>query len=137
MPSTLPAPGAAWRTKHPRLPGNSAASSRREAGGPRPPWPRLQSFTAAPMRNPCGSIPSEGSTRLVLDDTCFEEVALFLEIDHLAHPWKRVGRTREERFETDLHAAAAGNEVKIFLEHGRVGPEHATRPVSSQLMLIS
>ncbi|MEY2677781.1 MAG: hypothetical protein RLZ00_473 [Pseudomonadota bacterium] len=42
------------------------------------------------------SIPRQSATRLVLDHTGFEEVAFFLEVDHLAHPWERVFFVGEE-----------------------------------------
>ena len=32
--------------------------------------------------------PVQGTTCLVFDDTGFEEISFFFQIDHLRHPWK-------------------------------------------------
>ena len=42
------------------------------------------------------SVPAKRPTRLILNHSRLEEVLLLLEIDELAHPRERVGRTREQ-----------------------------------------
>ncbi|MEY3871118.1 MAG: hypothetical protein RLZZ296_113, partial [Pseudomonadota bacterium] len=44
-----------------------------------------------------GSIPRQCATRLVFNHSGFKEVALFLQVDHLAHPWERIFFVREQR----------------------------------------
>src|SRR5258706_8959309 len=74
------------------------------------------------------SVPTQRSSGLVLDHPRLEEVALLLEIDHLAHPRERIGRAREERLQADLLAAAVSDEAQGFLVNGRGLPKHAARP---------
>src|SRR5262245_29138865 len=52
------------------------------------------------------SIPAQRTSGLVLGDTGFEEILLFLEVYHLGHPRKRIRRTVERLVEPDLLAAA-------------------------------
>src|SRR3954467_2593344 len=71
--------------------------------------------------------PIQRAAGLVLDDARLEEIALLLQIDHLAHPWKRVLRAGIQHLDADLLAAAVGDEAQVFLEHRRVEAEHAAR----------
>src|SRR5690349_17089728 len=73
------------------------------------------------------SVPTQRSPCLVLDHARLEEIALLLEIDHLAHPRERIGRAREERLQADLLAATVADEAQVLLEHRRVQAEHAAR----------
>src|SRR4051794_10074155 len=71
--------------------------------------------------------PIQRAAGLILDDARLEEIALLLQIDHLAHPWKRVLRAGIQHLDADLLAAAVGDEAQVFLEHRRVEGEDAAR----------
>src|SRR3954463_10719837 len=73
------------------------------------------------------SIPAQRAAGLVLDDAGLEEIALLLEVDHLAHPGERIGRPRVERFEANLLAASIGDEPQVFLEHRGIQAEYPAR----------
>src|SRR5690349_24807064 len=73
------------------------------------------------------SLPIQSTTGLIFDDARLEEVALLLQIDHLAHPRERVLRPGEQRLQSDLLAAPVGDEAQVLLEHRRVESEHAAR----------
>src|SRR3970040_1274220 len=88
---------------------------------------RLFAFLRPSIRSSVVLIPAQRAARLVLDDPRLEEVALLLQVDHLAHPRERVARPRVQRVEADLLAAAVGDEAQVLLEHRRVEPEHAAR----------
>ena len=62
---------------------------------------------------------------MVLGHALLEEVALLLQVDHLALPWKRVFLVRKQRVQADLHRAAVGDEAQVALEHGRVQAQHS------------
>src|SRR5215475_7120631 len=72
-------------------------------------------------------IPTECASGLVLDHARLEEVALLLEIDHLAHPRERVHRTGIENLHSDLLASPVGDEAQVLLEHRRIQPENPPR----------
>src|SRR5439155_22099951 len=78
------------------------------------------------VSSPC-LVPTQRAPGLILDDAGFEEMALRLQVDHLAHPRERVGRPRVERVKPDLLAAPVGDEAQVLLEHRRVQPQHAAR----------
>jgi len=63
------------------------------------------------------SIPGKCTAGLVFDDPGFKEVAFFLQVNHLAHPWERVFLVREEFFQTNLGGAAVGDIAQIAFEH--------------------
>src|SRR5579885_1713345 len=73
------------------------------------------------------SIPAERAAGLVLDDPRLEEIALLLQVDHLAHPGEGVLRALVERVESDLLAAPVGDVAQVLLEHRRVQAEHTAR----------
>ena len=70
-------------------------------------------------------IPTQRPTRLILSHSRLKKVFLFLEIDQLTHPRKRIVGAGVEWIETDLLAAAVGDEAQIFLELRRIQSEHA------------
>ncbi|MPM28075.1 hypothetical protein SDC9_74592 [bioreactor metagenome] len=73
------------------------------------------------------SVPGQGSTGLVLDDARLEEIAFFLQVDHLAHPGERIFFIREQRLQADLRGAAVGDVAQVALEHRRIQTQHAAR----------
>src|SRR4051794_8099708 len=72
------------------------------------------------------SIPGKRSTRLVFDHAGFKEIALFLQVNHFAHPRERIFLVGEERFQADLRGAAVRDVAQIALEHGGIEAQHAT-----------
>src|SRR5687768_3572093 len=87
----------------------------------------MRLFSSRPIPRPCALVPAQGAAGLVLDDPGLEEVALLLEVDHLAHPREGVGRPGIERVQADLLATAVGDESQVLLEHRGVQPQHAAR----------
>nr|GEU28099.1 hypothetical protein [Tanacetum cinerariifolium] len=77
------------------------------------------------LRRARRSIPVQRAAGLVFDDAGLEEVALFFQVDHLAHPRERIFFLVEQRLEADLGGAAVGDEAQIAFEHGGVQTEHA------------
>ena len=62
--------------------------------------------------------PGQCTARLVLNDSGFEEVAFFLQIDHLAHPGEWVLFVGEQGLQADLCSASIGNVAQVAFEHG-------------------
>src|SRR5437763_11464719 len=74
-----------------------------------------------------GSVPAQRTAGLVLGHAGLEEVALLLQVDHLAHPREGVFLVREQRIEADLDGAAIRDEAQVALEHRGVQAQHAAR----------
>ena len=64
---------------------------------------------------------------MVLDHSGLEEVAFFLEVDHLAHPRERVFFVGEQGIQTDLRGASVGDVAQVAFEHRSIQAQHATR----------
>jgi len=71
-----------------------------------------------------GSVPRQGATRLVFNDSRLKEVALFLEVDHLAHPGEGVFLVGEQGLQANLGGPAVGDVAQIPFEHGRIHAQH-------------
>src|SRR5579862_8609705 len=78
-------------------------------------------------RGVSGLVPVQGSAYLVVDNAGFEEVLLFLQIQHFAHPGERILNTRELLGQANLLAAAIGNKLEIVAEHLYVQAKYSTR----------
>ena len=72
-------------------------------------------------------IPAQRPAGLIFGHARFEEVLLLLQIDHFAHPGKRVRRVGVQFVQADLLAAAVGDEAQVFLEHAGVQAQYAAR----------
>ncbi len=59
-------------------------------------------------------VPGQCAADLVVDNAGFEEVFLFLQIEHFAHPGKWILGTRILLRQSDLSKAAIGNKFQIF-----------------------
>src|SRR5581483_5317318 len=73
------------------------------------------------------SSPIQRAARLIFDDARLKEITLLLEIQHFAHPGKRIGGSGVKRLDPDLLAAPVRDKAQILLEHRRVQSEHAAR----------
>src|ERR1700744_5399695 len=102
---------------------NSTASTSRDAHTM--PTHSTPQSTATPGQ--ARSLPAQCATRLIFDHACLEEVALLLQIDHLAHPWERILFVREKRIKTNLLTTTIRDEAQIALEHRCVQAQHAAR----------
>jgi hypothetical protein len=56
-------------------------------------------------------VPAERSADLIVDDASLEEVFLFLQVDHFAHPWERIFGAGIELRQADLFATTVGDKV--------------------------
>ena len=72
-------------------------------------------------------VPGQCAAGLVFDHAGFEEIALFLQVNHLAHPRERVFLVREQRLQADLRGTPVGDVAQVALEHGCIHTEHAAR----------
>src|SRR5690606_21408269 len=73
------------------------------------------------------SIPAQRTADLVFGDARFEEVLLLAQVHDLAHPRERVADTLELFRQAELGQATVGDELQVFLHHGRVHAEYTTR----------
>ncbi len=64
-----------------------------------------------------GLVPVERATDLVVDDASLEEIFLFLEIDHFAHPGEWIFGADVLFRQANLFSAAISHKTQILGEH--------------------